>query len=152
MKVKKLRLSHLEQKLKPFVAAQEVIVPSAGWIKTIRTSLGMSLEQLGNRLGRDKSSVARMEKREKDGSVTLGILQDAGRAMDMRFIYGFIPIDGSIEKLIEKKARELAEEIVYRTAKNMTLEDQGIPSDKIQKAIEERTNEFMDELPKKLWD
>jgi hypothetical protein len=44
----------------------------------------------------------------------------------MRFFYGFYPKDGSLNELIDKKAKELASRIVLRTHHNMKLESQGI--------------------------
>src|SRR5690606_17212971 len=120
--------------------------------KTIRTTLGMSLAQLGNKLGRNRSSIARMEEREASGSITIKTMEEVGRAMGMKFIYGYVPIDGSIDNLIEKEARNLATEIVMRTSRSMKLEGQENSPERIRKAIEERTKEIMEEMPKKIWD
>ena len=152
MKKNKLQLEHLEKRIQHYKKAEKLTNPQIGWIKTIRTTLGMSLEQLGNKLGINKSSVARMEKRESNGSITLSTMEDAGKAIGMKFIYGFVPFDGSIENLIEKKAKKLATEIVMRTAGTMKLEDQENSPGRIKNAIEERTKEIMEEMPKILWD
>ena len=152
MKNKKLQIEQLSNKMKPYNLVDKEIRPSIGWVKTIRTSLGMSLEQLGVKLGITKQSAQNLEKREADGSITIKALEDAARAMEMKLVYGFVPIDGSIEKMIEKKARKLAAEIVMRTSGNMKLEDQENSPERIKRAIEERTKELMDEKPKILWD
>ena len=94
--------------MQQYKKAEKLTKTQIGWIKTIRTTLGMSLEQLGKKLGINKSSVARMENRESNGSITLRTMEDTGKAMDMKFIYGFVPFDGSIENLIEIKAKKLA--------------------------------------------
>lgn len=152
MKIKKLQIEQLSSKLKSFKSVDKVSRPSIGWVKTIRTSIGMSLEQLGEKLGITKQSAQSLEKREVDGSITLKALEDAARALEMKLVYGFVPIDGSIEKMIEKKAKNLAKEIVLRTSGNMKLEDQENSPERIRKAIEERTKEIIEEMPKKLWD
>lgn len=152
MKKKKLQIEQLSYKLKSYDAADKVVRPSIGWVKTIRTSIGMSLEQLGEKLGFTKQSAQNLEKREGDGSITIKALEDAARALEMKLVYGLVPIDGSLEKMIEKKARNLATEIVMRTSGNMKLEDQENSPERIRKAIEERTKEIMEEMPKKLWD
>lgn len=72
--------------------------------------------------------------------------------MDMELVYGFVPIEGSLEKHLEKKAVELAKRIVLRTSNNMKLEDQENSTERIQKAIEERTTLIKQELPESLWD
>lgn len=152
MKNKKLQIEQLSNKLKPYKSLDKVVQPSIGWVKTIRTSLGMSLEQLGDKLGITKQSTQNLEKRERDGSITIRALEDAARAVEMKLVYGFVPIEGSIEKMIEKKARKLATEIVMRTSGSMKLEGQENSPERIRKAIEERTKEIMEEMPKKLWD
>ena len=152
MRSKKLQIEQLSKKLNPYKSADKVIRPSVGWVKTIRTSIGMSLEQLGNKLGITRQSTQSLEKREVDGSITIKALEQAAKALDMKFVYGFVPIEGSVEKLIEKNAKRLATEIVMRTSGNMKLEDQENSPKRIKNAIEERTKEIMEEMPKILWD
>jgi hypothetical protein len=72
--------------------------------------------------------------------------------MDMQLVYGFVPKDGSLAKLIDKKVTKLATEIVMRTNNTMQLEDQAISQKRIEKAILERANEIKNEMPKALWD
>jgi predicted DNA-binding mobile mystery protein A len=93
-----------------------------------------------------------MEKREVEGSITLKSLQEAAVALDMKLVYGFVPKDGSLDALIERKAKELAVQIVMRTSQTMLLEDQANTEERLQKAIEDRTNELKREMPKTLWD
>lgn len=127
-------------------------MPPTGWIKAIRTALGMSMQQLGNKLNISKQGVLDMEKREKDGSITIKSLHEVARVMDMRLVYGFVPNDGSLDALIEKKATKLATQIVMRTANTMKLEDQANSRKRIERAIKERAAVIQNELPKILWD
>lgn len=152
MKNNNLQIAQLSRKLKPYESVNKAARPSIGWVKTIRISLGMSLEQLGNKLGITRQSTRNLEIREAEGSITLKALQEAAKAMDMKLVYGFVPSDGSIEKLIERKAKALAAEIVMRTSGTMKLEDQENSPARIKKAIEERTQEIIKEMPKALWD
>mgnify|MGYP006154164761 CR=1 FL=1 len=142
----------LDKKISSLSIALGVINPPTGWIKAVREALGMSLEQLGNKLLITRQSVAEMEEREKTGSITLNTLQEAAKALDMELVYGFVPKDGSLEALIDRKAKELATEIVMRTSNTMKLEDQENTPSRIKKAIEERAEAIKRETPKKLWD
>ena len=54
--------------------------------------------------------------------------------------------------MIEKRAFEIASEIVLRTNNTMTLEDQQNSEQRIKKAIEEKTIEIKNQMPKYLWD
>lgn len=152
MSKKKLQFQQLSKKINAYSPLQNIIPPSIGWIKAIRSTLGMSLQQLGDKLKISKSSVRALEIREKEGTITLNTLREAANALDMQLVYGFVPKDGSLEALIERKARELAEKIVSKTSNTMKLEDQENSSQRIKKAIEERTSELKNEMPKILWD
>jgi predicted DNA-binding mobile mystery protein A len=135
-----------------YASLQKVAPPPTGWIKAIRNAIGMSMLQLGNRLSITKQSVQDIERREKDGSVTIKALREAARALDMQLVYGFVPNDRSLELLIERKAKELATQIVMRTNNTMKLEDQENTKQRIEKAIQERTTIIKTEMPKTLWD
>jgi predicted DNA-binding mobile mystery protein A len=143
----------LNTKMQVFLPLRGVVIPPTGWIRAIRVALGMSLMQLGNKLnGITKQSVSELEAREKDGSITIRSLQEVAKALDMQLVYGFIPNDGSLDALIERKANELATKIVMRTSNSMKLEDQENSKERIKKAIQERTTIIKNEVPKILWD
>ena len=148
----KLVIDQLDRKLTNFVGLQNVTMPEQGWIKSIRTALKMTLRQLGNRFEITPQSMKEIEDREKNGTLTINILKKYGEAMDMKFVYGFIPSSGSLKEMINEKAFEVAKSIVMRTAKNMELEDQGVTKEQIDKAIEEKKQELIKEMPKYLWD
>lgn len=147
-----LQLQHLEQKILVLSSLKQVTIPPTGWIKAIRTTLGMSMAQLAKKLSVTKQSVLEMEKREKEGAMTLKSLQQVARALDMQLVYGFVPNDGSLEALIERKATELATQIVLRTSNTMKLEGQENSRQRIEKAIQERATVIKNEMPKILWD
>jgi predicted DNA-binding mobile mystery protein A len=149
---KTLQLQQLNNKMLRLASLKEEVVPSTGWIKAIRTSLGMSMQQLGNKLNISKQGVLDIERREKEGSISIKSLREVALVMDMKLVYGFIPLDGTLDALIEKKAKELAKQIVMRTAHTMQLEDLAISNERIEAAIRERTAAIQNEMPKILWD
>lgn len=148
----KLIIEQVDRKLQPFKSLDAMVVPPKGWINTVRTALRMSLRQLGNRLNISPQSVKELENREANGSLTIKSLKEAGLALNLRLVYGFIPIDGSIENMIEARAFEVAREIVARTSQSMKLENQENKEERLKKAIEMKAREIMDNLPKYLWD
>ncbi len=149
---KSLQLQQLNSKMLAFASLKRVAMPPTGWIKAIRLAIGMSMQQLGNKLSTSKQAVLDIEKREKDGSITIRSLREIARAMDMQLVYGFVPNDGSLDALIEKRATELATQIVMRTANTMKLEDQANTKKRIKAAIMERAAAIKNEMPKILWD
>lgn len=152
MDIKSLQLQQINKKLELFSILKEIEKPPIGWIKAIRTALGISLQQLGNKRSVSKQSILDIERREREGTITLNALRDIGKAMDLELVYGFVPKDGNLNAYIERKARELAKEIVLRSSNTMKLEDQENSNERILKAIEERTEELIKKQPKILWD
>ena len=148
----KLLIEQLDQKLTNFKDAAMVLVPQKGWINTIRTTLNMTRDRLGTKLDLTKGAIQKIEEREATGQITLNKLKDVGKALDMQFVYGFVPKDGTIDNLINIKSRALARKIVLRTNQNMKLEDQGIGDEKINKTIKDLANEIKREMRKSLWD
>ena len=152
VKQHKLLIEQLDKKMNRFKMVEGYSTPSTGWIHAIRTALRMSLRQMGKKLSITPQSMKEIEQREKDGSITLKNLSEAGRVLDMQLVYGFIPKEESLEKMIEKKAYEIAKEIVERTSHSMMLEDQENSKQRIEKAIKERADEIKNEMPGFLWD
>lgn len=152
MKGKTLQRDQLNRKMQLLIPAAAGTAPAIGWIRAIRMALGMSMQQLGNRLGVTRQTINDMERREKNGSITIRYLREVADALDMQLVYGFIPKDGTLDALIDRKARELAEKVVIRTAQTMRLEAQENSAERIQKAVSERAAEIRFQMPKYLWD
>jgi predicted DNA-binding mobile mystery protein A len=152
MRNNKLQFQQLNEKIDQLTGLQHVIVPPIGWIKAIRNGIGMSMEQLGKKLSITKQGVMDIEKREKEGAITIKSMQEIAKAMDMKLVYGFIPNKGSLEQMIETRAIEMAKKIVERTSNTMKLEDQANSKERIEKAIKERASEIINNTPKILWD
>jgi predicted DNA-binding mobile mystery protein A len=147
-----LLIEQADRKLQPFKSLETIVIPPKGWINSVRAALKMSLRQLGNRLNISPQSVKEIEGREANGSLTIKSLREVGLALNLKLVYGFIPMDGSIEKMIEKRAYELAREIISRTSQSMKLEDQENKEERLKKAIEMKAREIIDKMPKYLWD
>jgi predicted DNA-binding mobile mystery protein A len=152
MKKQKLILDQVDRKIHEMKLPESFLIPGEGWIYSIRQALGMSLRQLGNRLKITAQSVKEIETREKNGTVSLNVLSQVSSSLDMKLIYGFIPKTGSLEKMIEKRALEIATEIVQRTSTSMSLEDQQNSEVRLRKAIQEKAAEIKQEMPRYLWD
>ncbi|MBK9109869.1 MAG: mobile mystery protein A [Saprospiraceae bacterium] len=149
---KALQVQHLSDKMQVVSILNNVAQPPTGWIKATRITLGITLQQLGNKLSISKQSMRDIERREQDGTITIKALTAAAHALDMNLVYGFVPMDGTLEQLIDRKAKELATQIVLRTSNSMKLEDQENSKKRLLKAIEECTTALKNEMPKILWD
>ena len=148
---KRLLITQLDKKIAHFIGAKNHPLPGEGWIYSIRTALGMSLKQLGRRLKMTPQGIKDIERREKDGSLTLQRLREVAAALDMQLVYGLVPKEQTLDKMIEKRARELAQEIVLKTSHTMHLENQGLDENAIKEAINDRAEKIKKEMPKDLW-
>jgi len=142
----------LDDKIVNFRNAGEVVPPASGWINAIRQALNMSLRQLGQRLSITPQSVKEIEVREKNGAVSLNVLRKVAAALNMKFVYGFIPQENSLEGMIEKRAMEMAEIFVERASIQMSLEDQKVSDEGLKRAIDKKAREINEKVPKMLWD
>jgi len=152
MDTRKLQIEHLDKRFKAFPQVPDFATPPLGWVKAIRSALGISLQQIAARLSKTRQSVKEIEMREKEGTITLNSLREVARSLDMELVYALVPKDGSLSALIDRKAMEIAKTIVQRTSQTMKLEDQENTEQRIQKAIGERYTELKNEMPKTLWD
>jgi predicted DNA-binding mobile mystery protein A len=152
MKKQKLIREQLDSRILLLRKAGNQIVPGQGWVYSIRQALGMSMRQLGKRMGITAQSIKEIEERELNGTVSIKVLRQVGKALNMRLVYGFIPENGSLESKIEERVYEIAREIVTRTSVSMKLEDQENNPSRIKKAITEKANELKTEMPRYLWD
>lgn len=148
----KLLVEQLDIKLGTFQKAETVLVPNRGWINTIRTTLNMTMAQLGTKLNITRQGIKSIEESESKGTISINSLKEVAEALGLKLVYGFVPKDGSFDNLINNKAEKLAQKIVLRTNQNMKLEDQGIEEEKITDSIKELANEIKREMRKSLWD
>jgi predicted DNA-binding mobile mystery protein A len=152
MNNRKLIINQFDKKMQSLHPLRDMEHPKEGWINLLRKTLNMSLRQLGQRLSVTPQGMKKIEKNEAEGGVTINALKDAAGALGMKLVYGFVPKDVSLEKMIEKQATEIARKIVMRTSNSMKLEDQENSSQRIKNAITELTEELKREMPKTLWD
>lgn len=152
MKSKKLIQEQLDKKIIKFRGLQDVVVPPRGWIYSIRQGINMSLRQLGQRMSITPQSVMEIEERESNGTVSIRVLKQVAAALEMDLVYGFVPREGSLHAMVERRSKELATCIVEKTAVHMTLENQKTTDERLQNDIKERTDEIKRGLPRYLWD
>lgn len=124
--------------------------PSGGWIRAVRTSLGMSVRQMAERMGITQQSAARLEKNEADDVIKLKSLHKAAEALGCRLVYAFVPNEGDLAGIVHKRALKKASDIVNPVDHSMVLEGQNV-GDRQEKILQ-----IADELARnpspRLWD
>lgn len=148
---KGLQIEQLDRKIKSF-GKLEPEMPATGWIYATRTALGMSLEQLGKKMGMTAQGVKGLERREQEGSLSLKNLKEVARALNLKLVYGFSAPEKSLNKMIKNRARSVAENIVLRVDRTMQLEKQANSPARIKKAIKDRASKITANQPRYLWD
>ena len=97
--------------------------PRGGWVRTVRQALGMSMRQLGKRLGVSPQAVVAFERREEDGTISIGKLRAAAEAMGCQLKFVFVPAP-SLEEIVRTQATMKAREERDRLVHTMKLEAQ----------------------------
>lgn len=136
-----LRLKQLDRSMEPFQTAQKVPRPSKGWIRTIRQVLGVSSGELARRLGTSRQLPLQLEKGEAEDRITLKSLRAVANALDCDLVYALVPRAGSMQELIENRARAEAKKQVLGVEHSMALEDQAVG--RIDEAVEAETRRMV---------
>lgn len=98
-------------------------IPKDGWIRAVRTALGMSAVQLGKRLGVSQQAVAGFESGERAGTISLTTLSKVAEALDCDLTVSFTP-KTSLEQTMRRQATAKARDERNRVMHSMRLEGQ----------------------------
>jgi predicted DNA-binding mobile mystery protein A len=150
-KFKRLLLKQVSEQLAKFSILKELRTPASGWIRTLRSALGMSMSQLANRLGVSQPRIHAIERAEVDGTITMNTLRKVAEALDCELVYAFIPREG-LEAMRQQQARSVAEKLMDRVSHTMALEKQEVSKETTEFQLQELINELLNEHPKKLWE
>ena len=151
-------LRNIEEKQYEQIRAGKIPPQSKGWVQHLRLGFGMSLRQLGNKLGITAASAKELEQREIEGTITLQKLQQAANAFDMSLFYMFVPnskyhdSENPLEEMMKNKSLEVARQIVRRASTTMILEDQATGQQEIDEEIQLLAKKIKQEMPRYLWD
>jgi predicted DNA-binding mobile mystery protein A len=151
MKTQELILIQTDKRIRKIAQIKDENPPN-GWIYSIRMALGMSMRQLGKLAEITPQGVKDIETREKNGNITLASLDQIGKKLNMKLVYGFVPLDGSLQKMIDKRVNDIATKIVARTANTMKLEDQAVSEAMLKKSIKAKAQEIKQKNLKTLWE
>lgn len=141
----------LDKRLKKLQNTDAFTRPSRGWIKAIRESLGMTAQQLGERLGVSQPRVSKIEEAEANGTMTINSLERAAQALDCQLVYALVP-RRPLERLTGERAEKLARAQLALASHNMALENQSVDASDEKAQIEALTLELLASSPSSLWD
>ncbi len=93
-------------------------MPRTGWVREIRTALGLSQSQLAARAGVSRATVQQMERAEAQRRITLASLDKLALAMDCQVALAIVPRGGSLEDVRRRQAIAKAEVILHERTKD----------------------------------
>ena len=149
-KHRKLAREQLDATLKQLSPLRTLTSPAKGWVRAIRDALGMTGKQLAERLNVNQQRVARIERDEKLGKVTIETLKKVAEALDCVFVYGLVPTE-SLEQTVRKQAKAVAEKQMKRSNQTMRLEKQELSDKEKQKAFKSLVEDITSSMPRSLW-
>lgn len=150
MNKKKLIREQLDASLQRLSPLLDVTAPPKGWIRAIRDALGMTARQLATRLGVAQQAVARIEKEELAGSVTIKTMRRIAERLDCVFVYGFVPRT-SLEETVARQAKRVGAQRLYQASQTMSLENQALSRRENEQAFSDLVDELIRTLPSNLW-
>jgi predicted DNA-binding mobile mystery protein A len=111
----------------------------------------MTGAQLGKRLGVVRQRVARIEKDELLGNVTLKTMSQVAEAMNCSFVYWIVP-KTSLDEIVRNQARKVAEATLSQTSLAMTLEGQAISDQDKAELIDGTVDTILNDSTMPLWE
>jgi predicted DNA-binding mobile mystery protein A len=148
-----LTIKQLDAQLKEWQAISQTFSrPRAGWIKTLRVALCMSAQQFADRLGLSRARINQLENAEAHDAITLRSLQEAANALECELVYAIVPKgNSSLEDIIQKRAKQMANERVARVGHTMSLEAQTVDAQTLNHQKDEMAKSLLQKLNKKFW-
>ncbi|MBU1043273.1 MAG: mobile mystery protein A [Candidatus Omnitrophica bacterium] len=148
---KQLVIEQLDISLKKFNSAKCLEQPKSGWIKAIRTALGMTMTQLAKRLEVSTNRVSVIEQSEISGTLTINSMKKIANQLDCTFVYGVVPRQ-SLKHIIKSRAMKVAKKIINNSSHTMFLEKQVLPQAQEKKMFNTKVKELTTKIPHYLWE
>lgn len=98
--------------------------PRGGWLKGIRTALGMTAKQLGRRISVSQNAISEAEAAEAEGRIMLKTLQKIAAGLDCEVVYALVP-RAPLDMLVHNHANRAAHRMVGEVTHGMALENQS---------------------------
>ena len=136
-----LRVEQLERSLRPFYLARRTTRPQKGWIRALREASGMTLRELAKRMKSSLPVVAKFEKSEAEYRITLNSLRAAADALGCELVYAFVPKQGRVRNLMERRAKDEATKNVLAVEHSMALENQA--AGRVKPKIDQETKRLL---------
>jgi predicted DNA-binding mobile mystery protein A len=140
--------SHLDARIAKLPRVAHFTPPAKGWIRAIRSALGMTTAQMAKRMGVKQPSVIDYERSEAQGGIELATLRRAAEALNCTLVYALVP-NKPLEKIVREKARVFLRRRLEPVEHSMLLENQKVRARKAEANLDEIVRETN---PRLFWD
>lgn len=126
--IKDLILSGLDPRLSTLKAARTSAArPVRGWLRAVRTALGLNQQKVAEKLSITRQSYADLEAAEERSAISLSSLERAAQAMDCELVYFLVPRE-QVARTFSELARlhDPAFKHLQASEHSMALENQAI--------------------------
>ena len=147
----KLQRAQVQERIDQFDKIKDKQRPGEGWVKTIRQALGMSNAALAKRLNCSPANIAAMERREKAGTISIELLEQAAQALNGKLVYAIIPHE-PLEHMLKQQAQKVAQKQLKRVLHSMALEQQALTDRQKEQQEKALMEELLQGNTKRLWD
>jgi predicted DNA-binding mobile mystery protein A len=120
-------VARLDQRLNA-VRQLDLARPPRGWVRAIRSALGMTTAQLADRLNMTQSAASKLEASEAAGTIQLNSLAKVADALDCTLVYVLVPRE-PLADTVKQRARTVAARELGAVDVTMALEDQRVGID-----------------------
>jgi predicted DNA-binding mobile mystery protein A len=145
-----IQLRQLDERLEKVREIGALEPPSDGWIRTLRQALGMTTEQLADRMKVTRQAVLQLELAEQRKTVTWTTLRKAATAMDCEVVYAVVP-RGSLNQVLLRQGRKQAERHLRRIAHSMKLDAHVVGPAEEERQVDELAAQLATERSRGLW-
>jgi predicted DNA-binding mobile mystery protein A len=110
--------AEIKSSSRAFPRMKDESVPRNGWVREIRTALGLSQSQLAARAGVSRATVQQMEQAEAQRRITLASLDKLANAMGCRVALAILPKTGTLDDVRRQQALAKAEVLLHEKIKD----------------------------------
>lgn len=145
-------LRQATRRLDARIASLEIpATPKGGWVRAVRTALGMTQSQLAKRMGIARQNVASLEMDEVANNVTLARLSRAAEALGCELRYVLVPKQ-PFEAMVAQQSQRRAEQKLGRVNQSQALEASAMGADSMSSTVADMAREIELNRPSDLWD
>jgi predicted DNA-binding mobile mystery protein A len=144
-----LPLRHLDEQLDPW-RELPYTRPRGGWLRAIRSALGMRVRQFAKAAQVAPSTALAAEIAESRGDITLATLTRYAEVLGCEVRYVLVP-KKPLREVVEERAEAIARAEVVAVHHSMALEAQATGAEQLERQVADLRRKLLDGNRSRLW-